>query len=68
MGEPAFGDEVTDMLGQHMYSFARLLPSIGEQLIPVGPEMLLRLYSSPSGIWGGTWCFHVLLCYGAIIY
>ena len=50
MGEPAFGDEVTNVLGQCMYSLTRELPNIGEQFIPVGPEMLLRPYSCTDGI------------------
>ena len=50
MGEPALDDEVTNTLGQHMHSLAWELPNIGEQLILVGQEMLLRLYSTPDGI------------------
>ena len=67
MGEPVFCGKVTDVPRQHMYSLTWELPNIGEQFIPVDPEMLLRLYSSADGIEGGSQCLYALLYYGTIV-
>ena len=48
--ELALGDRVTNACGQHMYTLDREVPDVGEQFIPEGPEMLLRLDSSPDSI------------------
>ena len=50
MGEFVLGNKVTDAHRQHMYTLTRELPDIGKQFFPEGPEMLLRLTSSPNSI------------------
>ena len=49
-GEFALEDEVTDVHGQCMYTLALELPNIRKQFVLEGPEVLLRLDSSPNSI------------------
>ena len=46
----AFGDEVRDVLRDHMYSLAKLLPNIRDKFISMGPKILLGLTGSHDSI------------------